>query len=269
MNILVFNIETIPDIDGGQRIYNLQGLDDESTSKALFHLRKQQTASSILPLYLQRIATISVVYLGVSDDINNGTNDAVEHDVFIRSLGDKDSTEVELLTLFFKQIEQTTTTLVSWNGASFGLPVIHYRALKNNITAPNYWGKGIKSNTFQDNDSLQSYQNRHTDLMDVLSSDNKVAAIPLNDMALLLGFPGQQEMDASQIWDKYQQGKVGDIRNYSETAALNSYLIYLRIQFMKGQINAAEVAQECALLRRKLEQSGETHLQDFSRAWEQ
>ena len=95
MNVLAFNIETIPDIEGGQRIHQLLGLDDNSTSKALFHLRQQKTGSRKLPLYLQRIAAISVVYRGMDD--------GMDHEVSVRSLGDVNSSEAQLLKLFFDE----------------------------------------------------------------------------------------------------------------------------------------------------------------------
>lgn len=261
MNVLVFNIETIPDIDGGQRINNLQGLDDESSAKALFHLRKQQSGSSELPLYLQRVASISVVYRGMGDDM--------DHEISVRSLGDENSSEAELLALFFAEIEQRTPTLVSWNGSSFGLPVIHYRALKNNVSATSYWEKGNNDNDFRDDNYLSRYHDRHTDLMDVLSSYNESLGAPLNDIALMLGFPGKQTMDTPQIWKNYLQGNIDAIRNYGEIGVLNNYLVYLRFQLIRGEINEEELIQEFVLLREKLDQSEQAHLQEFSRAWEQ
>ena len=203
MNVLVFHIETVPDIDGGQRIHKLQGLDDDSTSKALFHLRKQQTGSSELPLYLQRIASISVVYRGMGDDMG--------HEVSVRSLGEVDSTEAELLSLFFAEIEQRTPILVSWNGSSFDLPVVHYRSLKNSISAPSYWEKGNNNNAFRDDNYLSRYHDRHTDLMDVLSSYNESAGAPLNDIAKMLGFPGREELDTAQVWEQFLQGKISTV----------------------------------------------------------
>ena len=37
MNVLVFDIETVPDLEGGSRIYDLVGLNDKDTASALFH----------------------------------------------------------------------------------------------------------------------------------------------------------------------------------------------------------------------------------------
>lgn len=259
MNVLVFKIETIPDIEGGQNIYDLHGLDDDSTSKALFHLRKQKTGSNQLPLYLQRISTISVVYRGMGDDMGD--------EISVRSLGDTNSTEAELLALFFDEIEQRTPILVSWDGSGFDLPVIHYRSLKNNISAPGYWEKGDNNNSFQHDNYLSRYHDKHTDLRDVLSSYNESEGAPLNDIALMLGYPGEQGMDKSLVWDEFQQGNLTSIRNYSETGALNTYLVYLRFQLIRGLINEEQLAQEYALLREKLDQSEQQHLVEFSRIW--
>ena len=259
MNVLVFNIETIPDIEGGQLIHGLQGLDDDSTSKALFHLRQQKTGSRQLPLYLQRITSISIVQRGMGDDMG--------HHIGVRSLGDENTNEAELLRLFFNEIEERTPILVSWNGTGFDLPVIHYRALKNNVAAPGYWEKGDNNNSFRHDNYLSRYHDRHTDLMDVLSNYNESEGAPLNDIALMLGFPGKQGMDSSDIWDEFQQGNISQIRHYGETGVLNKYLIYLRFQLIRGEISETTLAQEFALLRENLERSEQQHLIEFSKAW--
>lgn len=261
MNVLVFNIETIPDIDGGQSIYNLQGLDDDSTSKAMFHLRKQKTGSRKLPLYLQRIAAISVVYRGMGEDMGR--------EVSVRSLGNENSTEAELLALFFDELEKRTPTLISWNGTGFDLPVIHYRSLKNKVAAPSYWDNN--NNSFKHDSShnyLNRYYDRHTDLMEVFSNYNESVGAPLNDIALMLGFPGKQEMDDFQLWDQFQQGNTATIRQYSETGVLNNYLIYLRFQLIRGEINEEELTQEYKRLSDALVQSDQQHLKDFNQAWD-
>jgi predicted PolB exonuclease-like 3'-5' exonuclease len=259
MNVLVFDIETVPDIAGGKIIHDLQGLDDESTAKALFHLRKQKTGSDFLPLHLQKIVAISVVYRGMGDDMG--------HEVSVRSLGDENSSEADLLSLFFKEIEQRTPTIVSWNGTGFDLPVIHYRTLKNKVSAPGYWEKGDNNSAFRYDNYLSRYHERHTDLMDVLASYNHNAAASLQDIAMLLGFPGKMGMDGSLVWDEYQKGNLSGIRNYCETDVLNTYLVYLRYQLMRGELDNDELDAEYTLLKEKLDNSGKEHLLEFSKSW--
>ena len=259
MNVLVFDIETVPDIAGGKTIHDLQGLDDESTAKALFHLQKQRTGSDFLPLHLQKIVAISLVYRGMGEDMG--------HEVSVRSLGDENSTEAELLSLFFKEIEQRTPTIVSWNGTGFDLPVIHYRTLKNSVSAPGYWEKGDNNSAFRYDNYLSRYHERHTDLMDVLASYNHKAAATLQDIAMLLGFPGKMGIDGSQVWEEYQNDNLTGIRDYCETDVLNTYLVYLRYKLMRGELDKEELETEFSLLRDVLDNSDKAHLVEFSKSW--
>ncbi len=261
MNVLVFDIETIPDIEGGQQIFDLQGLDDNSTAKAMFHIVKQKNGSDFLPLHLHRIAAISVVYRGMGDDMGR--------QVSVHSLGNPESSEAELLTLFFEQIEKRTPTLVSWNGSGFDLPVIHYRTLKNSVSAPGYWEKGEHNNAFRYDNYLSRYHDRHTDLMDVLASYNRRASAPLDHIATLLGFPGKNGMDGSHVWRHFQAGDIQGIRNYCESDVLNTYLVYLRYQLMRGELDREELVMEYDLLRKVLDESGQEHLRAFSKNWKQ
>ena len=259
MNVLVFDIETIPDIESGQKIFDLEGLDDGSTIKAMRHLRQQKASTDFMPLYLHQIVSISVVYRGMGE--------SMEHEVSVKSLGKTESTEAELLELFINQIDERTPTLVSWNGSGFDLPVIHYRMLKNNISAPSYWEKGDTNSTFRYDNYLSRYHERHTDLMDVLASYNRGANAPLDHIATMLGYPGKMGMDGSQVWEQFQSGNINGIRDYCETDVLNTYLVYLRYQFMRGEINIEELAHEHTLLRELLDNSGKQHLQQFSKSW--
>jgi predicted PolB exonuclease-like 3'-5' exonuclease len=100
MNIFVFDIETIPDVESGRRLYDLHGLNDEDTGKAMLHMRQQQTGNEFLPLHLHRICAISVV-LRHADRVK------------VWSLGEPDSGEAELVQRFFDGIDKFTPTLVS------------------------------------------------------------------------------------------------------------------------------------------------------------
>ena len=61
MNTLVFDIETVPDVALGRRLFNLAGLPDDHIAKAMFALRRQGTGSDFLPLEQHRIVAISCV----------------------------------------------------------------------------------------------------------------------------------------------------------------------------------------------------------------
>ena len=90
MNTLVFDIETIPDLASGRRLYNLDGLPDRDTAEVMFKNRRQETdsASDFLRLHLHRVVAISVVL-------------ATRDNVSVWSLGTVDSEEAELVQRFF------------------------------------------------------------------------------------------------------------------------------------------------------------------------
>jgi predicted PolB exonuclease-like 3'-5' exonuclease len=255
-NVFVFDIETVPDIDGAHRIYGLEGLNDKDTASALFTIRRQETGGSdFLRHHLQRIVCISAVLR---------TREGVK----VWSLGDENSSEKDLITRFFSGIERYMPTLVSWNGGGFDLPVLHYRALKHGVSAPRYWDLGEDDRDFKFNNYISRFHLRHTDLMDVLAGYQARAVQPLDQVASLLGFPGKMGMSGAKVWDAYQDGDIAGIRNYCETDVLNTWLVYLRFQLMRGHLDAASYEQELELIRQLLKQEAKPHFLEFFGAWE-
>lgn len=255
MNIFVFDIETIPDVASGRRIYNLEHLDDREVAEAMFKLRREETGGSdFLRLHLQRITTISV---------------ALRHknQFKVWSLGESESGEKELIERFFAGIEKYSPTLVSWNGSGFDLPVLHYRTLLHGISAPRYWETGDDVQSFKWNNYLNRYHYRHTDLMDILAGYQGRANAPLHEIAIMLGFPGKMGVDGSQVWDYFQRGDIETIRNYCETDVLNTYLVYLRFELIRGKLTEQEYQSECQLVRDTLQHEGKLHFDEFLSHW--
>ncbi len=254
MNIFVFDIETIPDIDGCRRLYDLHGLSDDDVARAVFHKRRQQANTEFLRHHLHRIVAISAV-LRTRDQFK------------VWSLGDLESSEQNLLERFYGGIERYTPRLVSWNGGGFDLPVIHYRSLLYPIDAGHYWENGQNDTSFRYNNYLNRFHDRHTDLMDVLAAYQPRASAPLDEIASLCGFPGKMGMDGSKVWDSYARGDLKSIRDYCETDVLNTFLVYLNYQRNRGQLDQQQYLAECRLVREVLIESGHPHLIEFEKAW--
>lgn len=255
MNILAFDIETIPDIETGRQLHGLDGLSDKDVAQVMFAKRREQTGESdFLRHHLHRVAAISAV-LRTGDSLR------------VWSLGEPDSSEAELIQRFFDGIEKYTPTLVSWNGGGFDLPVLHYRSLKHGVAAPRYWDTGDDNRDFKWNNYLSRYHARHTDLMDVLSAYQPRATAPLDEIAQLLGFPGKLGRHGSEVWSQFQAGKIGEIRDYCETDALNTYLIYLRFELIRGNLDAPGWKRETDLVRKTLRDADKPHLHAFLDAW--
>ena len=257
MNVLVFDIETVPDIESGKKLYDLDGLKTEDAAELMFSHRRQETdgKSDFLRHYLHKIVAISLVLK---------TNDKLS----VWSLGDADSDEAELIKRFFEGIERYTPTIVSWNGSGFDLPVLHYRSLLHNVVAQRYWENGEDDQSFKWNNYLSRFHSRHTDLMDVLSGYMPTAKAPLDQIATLLGFPGKMGMSGDKVWDCYIGGGIEEIRNYCETDVLNTYLIYLRYELIRGRLTENAYEGECNKVRDMLNNETKPHLKDFLEAWQ-
>lgn len=254
MNTLVFDIETIPDVELGRRLYDLGDLDDESVAKAMYFKQKQARDSDFLPLPQHRVLVVSAVLRDPEG-------------IRIFSLGPDPVPEKEIVQRFFDGIERYSPVLVTWNGAGFDLPLLHYRALKHGVSAPRYWEVGDGDREFRYNNYLGRFHWRHIDLMDVLAGFHNAGRCSLEQAALLLGLPGKLGMSGDRVWSYYLEGRLGEIKGYCETDVLNTYLVYLRFQLMRGALDAERHAQEVELLRQKLEASPEPHLQAFLGAW--
>lgn len=251
MTVLVFDIETIPDVEAGRKLYDLYDLSDEDTAKALFALRRAKVGNDFLPHYLQKICAISLVM-------------AKGAQVKVWSLGDEQSDEKELINRFFAGIEKYTPTLVSWNGSGFDLPVLHYRSLLHGISAPTYWEMGDNNQGFRWNNYLSRFHYRHMDLMDIIAGYQNRAFAPLDDIAHLLGFPGKMGMSGSKVWEQYAAGEIKSIRNYCETDVLNTYGVYLRLELIRGVINQIEYDERISRLKSYLgSESEKAHFQEF------
>ena len=164
-------------------------------------------------------------------------------------------------------MEKFTPDLVSWNGAGFDLPVLHYRCLLHGVTAARYWEMGDSDHSFRFNNYLSRFHWRHMDLMDILSGFQGRGRASLNDIATLLGFPGKVGMHGADVWPEYLRGGLARIRDYCETDVLNTYLIFLRFELLRGHLNRAEHAEELARVRKLLADSPAAHFREFAAAW--
>ena len=96
-----------------------------------------------------------------------------------------------------------------------------------------------------------------------------LAQVPrILEVARLLGFPGKLGMDGSQVWEAYQRGELGKIRSYCETDVVNTFLVYLRFQLMRGVLTSDQYEHELDLVHDTLVRSPASHWQEFIGAWQ-
>ena len=253
--ILAFDIETIPDCAGIRRLYDLpDSLADEEVAEVAFQKRRARSGSDFLPPHLQRVLVISCVLR--SDD-----------GIQVFSIGEPERDERAAIQKFHDGLDKLVPQLVSWNGGGFDLPVLNYRGLALGVSAARFWDQGEDDRDFRFNNYVNRYHARHLDLMDVLAMFQPRNNAPLDEIARIAGFPGKIGLDGSAVWSAYRAGRIAEIRAYCEADSANTYLLYLRYQCLRGVLDEARFASECALLRGVLEASDGPQWKEFLARW--
>ncbi|MBI1396077.1 MAG: 3'-5' exonuclease [Betaproteobacteria bacterium] len=254
--VLVFDIETVPDVAALRRLRDFDpAMSDHDVADAAFQARKEATGSEFLPHYLHRIVAISCALR--------------DRETFrVWSLGDPEEPEGALIQRFFDGIERLRPQLVSWNGGGFDLPVLHYRGLRHGVHAAKYWDLGEDDRDFKWNNYISRYHTRHLDLMDLLAMYQPRANAPLDEFSQMLGLPGKVGMAGARVWSEFQAGNIGGIRSYCETDVVNTYLVYLRFQLMRGMLTIDSHRAECDLVAQVLERLPGEHWRQFLGGWE-
>lgn len=220
--ILVFDIETIPDITAGKRLYpELAELDDNEAMTKLIELRQNEVGNPFLPLPLHKIACLSVLWVAGGK-------------MTLKTLSLNEHSESEMLQTFFNAIEKSPI-LVSWNGKSFDIPVMVYRALQYGLTAPKLFSD---TGELKYNNYINRYHDRHTDLMVKLAMSG--TAQKLDIVATMCGFAGKGDIDGYDVVPMVQAGEWDKLTTYCESDVLNTWLIFLRYSALSGKMTAAQ-----------------------------
>jgi predicted PolB exonuclease-like 3'-5' exonuclease len=122
--------------------------------------------------------------------------------------------EKELIAAFVEKIATLKPRLVTFNGASFDLPVLRYRAMLHRICAPGLAGRPY----------FKRYTDDATDLCDVLSSFDSRSKMKLNDLCRALNLPGKPDgIDGSQVEQLFAEGRPGKVADYCECDVVSTY----------------------------------------------
>lgn len=226
--VLVFDIETVADIDAARRIYpQLADLNDDDTLSALKAIRTQETGRDFMRVPLQRIVCISAFY------VKDGATQ-------LFSLSAENLSEKEILRKFFRAFSEfkTAPQLVSWNGSGFDIPVLIYRAMLYDLSVPLLFEEGDTVSKMRYDNYINRYHNRHLDLMDRFSQYGASQRQSMDVVASLYGLPGKTDVDGSMVGDLVTQDKWQTLTIYCESDVMNTWLIYLRWLRLTGKLSS-------------------------------
>jgi predicted PolB exonuclease-like 3'-5' exonuclease len=74
-------------------------------------------------------------------------------------------------------------------------------------------------------------------------------------------------MSGAKVWEAFVAGDIAGIRNYCETDVLNTFLVYLRFELMRGRLTPESYAEECRRVRAMLAQEAKPHFLEFLDRW--
>jgi predicted PolB exonuclease-like 3'-5' exonuclease len=200
---IVWDIETVPDLRGFAAANGLIGkLDDEV---------RAEMGEKFPKLVYHSIVCIGALVAQRQEEHWSISALGAPH------IGER--SEKEIIFAFVKRIADLAPQLVTFNGASFELPVLRYRAMVCGVAAP---GLG-----------LRPYFSRYTedaiDLCDVLSSFS-----PQNRV---MGLPGKPDGIGGADVERFcREGRVAEVAAYCETDVVNTYRVWLRYELFRGRL---------------------------------
>ena len=260
-NLFVFDIETIPDTDV---LYDLTGSDTVDViekRKELEEYSAEVSGGNAFPRQLfHKVVSVSYLVADI-ESVGNFEYYKIKH---VKTISSIRNSEKEIVEKFFEYLCRNIPRIVDYNGRTFDLPVMKYRAMKYGITAENFFKSGDKWNNY-----MYKYSSDwHCDLLDVLSDFGSSARCKMNEVCALFNLPGKIGVDGSKVASMYDDGKLKEIDDYCETDVLNTYLIYLRYMLFTGKINKKDFLNMNKDLINFLVNEKQNHFDEFLSEWE-
>src|SRR3984893_8130269 len=160
-SVIVWDIETVPDIKGFATANGHDGKSDDEVRAEL---------GDKFPKHIYHSMICIGALVAHQEDGCGWKVDALG----APHVGDR--SEKELITSFVEKIAALSPQLITFNGSSFDLPVLRYRAMVHGVTAP-----GLAARPY-----FQRYTEDAVDLCDVLSSFSSQAKATLHELCRVM-----------------------------------------------------------------------------------
>jgi predicted PolB exonuclease-like 3'-5' exonuclease len=210
-HVLVFDIETVRDIGAAARVLGLEGQAEAAVRQAL--------GAEFPKLPLHKIACIGSLVAA------RGENGWQVKEVAALHIGEHP--EQELIAAFAGKVASLKPLLVTFNGATFDLPVLRYRAMVHRISAP-----GLNARNY-----FARQSDAALDLCETLASFDQRAKVKLDLLCKTLGFPGKPGgIDGSQVETYVAEGRIAEVAAYCETDVINTYRAWLTYELFHGRL---------------------------------
>jgi predicted PolB exonuclease-like 3'-5' exonuclease len=224
VSIIVWDIETVPDLKGFAAANGHDGKSDDEIRAAM---------GDKFPKHIYH----SIVCLGALVAHHQDGHWTVGA-LGAPHVGER--SEKALISSFVDRIAELSPQLVTFNGSSFDLPVLRYRAMVHGVSAP-----GLSSRPF-----FNRYTEDAVDLCDVLSSFSPQGKVTLHELCRVMGLPGKPDgISGGEVEKFYLDGRIREIAEYCESDVVNTYRVWLRYELFRGRLSAEQFqASEASLV---------------------
>ena len=214
-SIMVWDLETVPDLEGFAKSNNLVG-------------RSSAEIRTAMGDDFPKLIYHSIICIGAL--VANRTANGYEvQAVGAPHIGQR--TEKELIESFVHKIAQISPQMVTFNGCAFDLPVLRYRAMIHEVFAP-----GMHNRAY-----YHRYTDDNVDLCDVLSSFSYGAKVKLDELSRIMGLPGKPDgIDGSQVEAYFSAGCIQEIAGYCKSDVINTYRLWLRHELFRGRLDQGQ-----------------------------
>jgi len=215
-SVIVWDLETIPDLEAAARMLDMGHASDAEVREAL---------GPGFPKHpLHKIACIGALI--ASRQPEGWRVDALG----APHIGER--SEAKLISDFIDKIGELHPQLITFNGHSFDLPVLRYRAMVNRISAT-----GLQVRQY-----IHRYTEDALDLCDVLGSYVPGGKVKLDEVSKILGLTGKPHgVDGSRVEEMILAGQIKEVAQYCESDVLNTYRVWLVYELFCGAITAKEL----------------------------
>ena len=214
-SVIVWDIETVPDLSGFARAHGLAGQSDAEIIAALGKGFPKPPYHSIV--------CIGALTAEWQDQGWKVTSVKAPH------VGDQ--SEKELIQEFVDQVSELRPVLVTYNGSGFDFPVLRYRSMVHNVSAP-----GLFSRPY-----FNRYSEDALDLCDALSSFGSSTKMKLDEICKFMGLAGKpNDINGSQVREYFEAGRIQEISDYCVSDVINTYRLWLRWELFKGKLDQDE-----------------------------
>jgi 3'-5' exonuclease len=212
-SIIVWDLETIPDLAAAGRMLNLG---DAPEAKV-----REELGSGFPKHPLHKIACIGAL---IATRQPEGWR--------VDALGAPHIGERTEAKFFIEKIGQLLPQLITFNGHSFDLPVLRYRAMVNRVSAG-----GLEVRRY-----FHRYTDEALDLCDALGLYVPGAKVKLDEISKILGLSGKPEgINGSRVEEMVLAGQIEEVARYCESDVLNTYRVWLVYELFRGSITAKEL----------------------------